>query len=162
MVLLLLLPLLLLLLLLRRPRQPFGDRIDQFHVSGALIIMDQKLFKILTQDVGEHLYGRQLRRVASRYAKKNITKDMHHLALTFVKEERPLWLEMFDSHHNAYYYHNQKVWKYLALERQMSQGAVRFVALVACKLHLQFIFGWQMHARTTRATRGADISALPS
>ena len=88
--------------------QPFGDRIDQFHVSGALIIMDQKIFTILTQDVGEHLYGRELRRVAARYDRKHYTKNMKKLALTFVEEEKPVWEEIFDSHHNAYYYYNTK------------------------------------------------------
>ena len=81
--------------------QPFGDRIDQFHVSGALIIMDQKIFTVLTQDVGEHLYGRELQRVAAKYNARHWTKNPKRLNLTFVEEQKPLWNEIFDAHHNA-------------------------------------------------------------
>lgn len=70
--------------------------------------MDQKIFKILTRDAGKHLYGRELQRIASKYDDRHLTKGMNKLPLTFVEEEMPLWEEMFDSHHNAYYYHNNK------------------------------------------------------
>jgi len=73
--------------------------------------MDQKIFTILTQDVGEHLYGRELKRVAAKYHRKHWAKHgkrKKKITLTFVEEQKPLWTELFDAHHNAYYYHNNK------------------------------------------------------
>lgn len=70
--------------------------------------MDQKVFSILTRDVGRSLYGRQLDRIASKYNAKHWTGNPKKLPLSFIAEEKALWNEMFDAHHNAYYYYNNK------------------------------------------------------
>jgi len=86
-------------------KNPFGDSPDQFDVNTILLELDRRVYDILVHDTGKHFYGRELSRVKRRYDRSGLI-DPEHLHLKFLVEDVRLWEEIYDEHHNQYFYFN--------------------------------------------------------
>jgi len=86
---------------------PFGSTPDQFDINNILLDLDRRLYDILVHDTGKHFYGRELKQVKRRYDREGLM-DPERLNLRFLLTEEPLWREIFDEHHNQYFYNNNK------------------------------------------------------